>query len=148
MLNITLPAAEQKKTWHIIVIVLIILETILVATALVPTQVWTHFLPRSTNTFLDGPYPFSIGPVIITFLYLLPIIIGFLCRDWQRALLYATFPLWVGLGTFLVLGSFKIGIFYLVTSEHIVANMNLLELFAALGILGWLARNLFKPQRD
>ncbi|MBA2392885.1 MAG: hypothetical protein H0V70_09090 [Ktedonobacteraceae bacterium] len=145
MLNIRIPAAEQKKTWHIIVIILIILETILVASALIPEQVWARLLSQSANASLDSPYPLSIGPGIIIFLYLLPAIIGFLCRDWQRALLYAIFPLWVGLGVFLVLGSAKIGIFYLVTSEHIGANINLLELFASLGILGWLARNLFKP---
>ena len=70
--------------------------------------------------------------------------IGFLCRSWQRALLYATIPAWIGLGLFVVAATFKVGAFYLVAPAQVTANISVLELFAALGGIGWLARHLFK----
>jgi hypothetical protein len=85
----------------------------------------------------------AIAPIITILLYLLPTVIGFLCRSWQRALLFATLPAWVGLGAFLVAATYKIGAFYLVSSEHVTANASILEMFAALGVIGWLARSIF-----
>ncbi|GCE28023.1 hypothetical protein KDA_35070 [Dictyobacter alpinus] len=122
----------------------IVLETLLVATALVPAQLWTRILPLSANTPLNGPYPASIAPLITLLLYTIPTLIGLSCQQWQRALLYATLPAWIGLGLFLVAATFKVGAFYLVSPDHITANVSLLELFAALGSIGWLARFLFK----
>lgn len=120
------------------------LETTLVATALVPAQLWTRILPLSANTTLNGPYPASIAPIITFLLYLLPTIIGFSCRHWQKALLLATLPAWIGLGVFLIAATTKVGAFYLVASDHVTANISLLELFAALGAIGWLGRSLLK----
>jgi hypothetical protein len=133
---------ERRRT--ILIISLIILETMLVMLALVPAQFWTRLLPNSTTAALNGPFPPSIAPLITLLLYILPTIIGFLCPHWQRALLYATLPAWFGLGVFLVSATFKVGPFYLLSPDHVTANVSLLELFAALGALGWLGRHFIK----
>ncbi len=147
MLHISVPSAEQGRRWHIIVITLIVVETLLVLTALVPPQLWTRLLPQAPDAALDGPYPPVIAPVITALLYLVPTATGLMCRSWQRALLYATLPAWIGLGVFLVLATFKIGAFYLVSTDHVLGNVGLLELFAALGGIGWLGRHIFKQQQ-
>ncbi|HZU69741.1 MAG TPA: hypothetical protein VFA09_20885 [Ktedonobacteraceae bacterium] len=122
---------------------LIALETILVTLALVPAQLWTRLLPNSETAALDGPFPPIIAMIIPVLLYLLPTVIGFLCRSWQRALLFATLPAWIGLGLFVIAATSKVGAFYLVAPTQVMANVSLLELFAALGGIGWLARHLF-----
>ncbi len=142
----TTDAAAKERRRTILVIGLLIIETVLVMLALVPPQFWTRLLPNSTSAALDGPFPPIIAPLITILLYLLPTIIGFLCYSWQRALLFATLPSWAGLGVFLVAATFKIGPFYILSSDHVTANLSLLELFAALGALGWLARHLIKPK--
>ncbi len=141
-----LPGITQssEKYWDIVTLGLIVIETILIVMALVPAQLWTRILPPSATTTIDGPFPPSIAPAITALLYLLPTAIGLLCRSWQRALLYATLPAWIGLGLFVVAATFKVGAFYLVSSDHVTANVSTLELFAALGGIGWLGRNLFK----
>jgi hypothetical protein len=144
MLQSTTQKAEREKLWLILVIGLLVIETILVTTALVPAQLWTRLMPQSTSAALDGPFPPTLAPVITFLLYLLPTIIGYLTRSWQRALLYATLPAWIGLGLFVVAATFKIGAFYLVSVDHVTGNVSLLELFAALGGIGWLARSLFR----
>ena len=135
-------AKERRRT--ILVISLVIIETTLVMLALVPPQLWTRLLPNSTSAALNGPFPPVIAPFITILLYLLPTIIDFLCFSWQQALLYATLPAWIGLGVFLVAATFKVGPFYLLSPDHVTANLSLLELFAALGALGWLGRHLIK----
>lgn len=135
---------SSEKYWDRLTIGLIVIETILIVMALVPAQLWARILPPSASTTLDGPFPPTIAPLITVLLYLLPTAIGFLCRNWQRALLYATLPAWFGLGLFVVAATFKVGAFYLVSTDHVTANVSTLELFAALGGIGWLARNLFK----
>ena len=141
-----LPGITQssEKYWDIVTLGLIVIETILIVMALVPAQLWTRILPPSATTTIDGPFPPSIAPAITALLYLLPTAIGLLCRSWQRALLYATLPAWIGLGLFVVAATFKVGAFYLVSTDHVTANVSTLELFAALGGIGWLGRNLFK----
>jgi hypothetical protein len=138
---------ETKRNWRTpenAVIVLVIIETLLVTMALVPAQLWTRLLPHSTTASLNGPFPTSIAPLITALIYLLPTFIGLLCRSWQRALLYSTLPAWLGLGAFVIAATFKVGIFYLVSSDHVTANVSVLELFAALGGIGWLIRYLLK----
>lgn len=137
----------QEKKWSrrtILLIGIVALETILVSLALVPAQLWTRILPDSSSAALDGPFPAVIAPVITGLLYLAPTIIGLLCRSWQRALLGATLPAWFGLGLFVIAATFKVGTFYLVASDHVTANVSVLELFAALGAIGWLMRPLVK----
>lgn len=123
---------------------MIIVETVLVVMALVPAQLWTRLLPSSASAALDGPFPAPLAPVITTLLYLLPTAIGYLTRSWQRALLFATIPAWIGLGLFLIAATFKVGAFYLLSPDHVMANVSTLEMFAALGGIGWLGRFVFK----
>ena len=143
MLHVSIPDAEQDKRWSMLVIGLIVLETILVTLALVPAQLWTRLLPNSPGAALDGPFPPVIAMVIPVLLYLVPTAIGFLCRSWQRALFFATLPAWIGLGLFVIAATTKVGAFYLVAPTQVAANVSVLELFAALGGIGWLARHLF-----
>lgn len=137
-------AMSTEKKIFFLVITLVVLETALVLLALVPAQLWTRLLPQTSSAALNGPFPPIIAPAITLLLYLLPTIIGFLCRSWQRALLLATLPAWIGLGAFVVAATVKVGAFYLVSSDHVTANVSVLELFAALGSIGQLARYLFK----
>lgn len=143
MLRASIPDAEQNKRWFMLVIGLIVLETILVTLALVPAQLWTRLLPNSQSAALDGPFPPMLAMIVPVLLYLLPTAIGFLCRSWQRALLFATLPAWIGLGLFVIAATAKVGAFYLVAPTQVMANVSVLELFAALGGIGWLARHLF-----
>lgn len=138
---------EARKTWdatQITVLALVIIETALVIMALVPAQLWTRILPHSTDAALNGPFPAKIAPVITALIYLLPTFIGLLNRSWQRALLYATLPAWIGLGAFVIAATFKVGAFYLVSTDHVTANVSVLELFAGLGGIGWLVRHLLR----
>jgi hypothetical protein len=136
--------SEREKRLSMLVIGLVVFETILVTLALVPVQLWTRLLPDSTSAGLDGPFPPILAPIIPALLYLIPTAIGFLCRSWQRALLYATIPAWIGLGLFVIAAAFKVGAFYLVSPTQVTANASVLELFAALGAIGWLGRHIFK----
>ena len=134
----------QTHRWSILLIGMVALETALVMTALVPTQFWIRVLPNASSAALDGPFPPPLAPFITILLYLVPTLIGLLCPGWQKALLCATLPAWLGLGVFLVAATFKIGPFYLVSPDHVTANISLLELFAALGAIGWLARSVLR----
>src|SRR5689334_16139369 len=132
-------ALQQKIKYRDIAIMgLVVIETALVAMALVPPQLWTRLLPQMSSGALDGPFPPAIAPIITLILYLLPTAIGFLSRDWQRAILYATLPAWIALGVFLIAATFKVGIFYLIAAEHVTANVSTLAMFATLGAIGWL----------
>lgn len=147
MLATSTNKTDSKKNIHLpewAVIGMVIIETILVTMALIPAQLWTRLLPHSTGAALNGPFPAVVAPVITALIYLLPTFIGVLSRSWQRALLFATLPAWLGLGTFVIAATFKVGAFYLVSSDHVTANVSVLELFAALGGIGWLARHLLK----
>jgi hypothetical protein len=135
---------KKWSRWTLLLICMIVLETLLVSLALVPAQLWTRLLPQSSSAALDGPFPPGIAPAITALFYLMPTLIGFLCRKWQHALLCATFPAWFGLGLFITFATFKVGAFYLVASDHVTANVSVLELFAALGAIGWLARSFVK----
>lgn len=147
MLRLSLQGTAREKRRSIAVIVLVLLEIGLVTTALVPTQEWTHLLPNSPSAALDGPFPHSIAIVIPVLLYVIPTLVGFLCKNWQQALFYATLPAWIGLGLFITAASFKVGIFYLVSADSVAANVSVLELFAALGGIGWLAQYIFLPRQ-
>ena len=138
------PVVQHEKRLTMLVIGMVVLETLLVTLALVPAQLWTRVLPEVTTAALDGPFPPLISPVITALLYIIPTAIGLLSRSWQRAILYATLPAWIGLGAFLVAATFKVGAFYIVSVDHVTANVSVLELFAALGAIGWLGRFLFK----
>jgi hypothetical protein len=148
MLRLSLQAPAQKKGRTIGVLFLVLLETILVGLALVPAQEWTKLLPNSPNAAQNGPFPSSVAVIVPILLYIVPTLVGFLCRNWQHALFYATLPAWIGLGLFITAASFKVGIFYLVAADSVSANVSILELFAVLGGLGWLAQSIFKPRNS
>ena len=138
---------KQMKTpskVEIIILGLLGLEILLVTLALVPAQLWGQLFRQSTNATINGPFPAPIAPLVTATIYLLPTVIGFLCQNWQKAILYATLPAWLGLGTFLIAATFRVGAFYLVSADHVTANVSVLELFAVLGGIGWLGRFLFK----
>lgn len=148
MLRLGLQAPAQDKRRSLGVLILVLVETILVGMAMVPPQEWTRLLPNSPNAAQNGPFPHGIAVVIPVLLYIVPTLVGFLCRNWQQALFYATLPAWIGLGLFITAASFKVGIFYLVAADSVSANVSILELFAILGGMGWLARSLFRPRNS
>ncbi len=134
----------QERRIFFLTLGLVVLETLLVTLALVPAQLWTRLLPQSPSAALDGPFPARIAPVITLLIYVTPTVIGFLCKRWQQALLYATLPVWIALGLFVVAATSKVGAFYLLSTDHVAANVSTLELFFALGGIGWLARHVFE----
>lgn len=144
MLNSSTTLSKSVLYVDITTIVLVAIQTGLISMALVPSQLWTRILPQSSAAALDGPFPPVIAPVITILLYLLPTVIGFLSRHWQQALFYATLPAWIGLGIFLIAATSRVGIFYIVSADHVTANVSTLELFAVLGGIGWLGRYLLK----
>ncbi|HEY3994236.1 MAG TPA: hypothetical protein VGM01_15310 [Ktedonobacteraceae bacterium] len=146
MLRLSLQAPAQNKGRSIGILILVLIETMLVVMALIPAQEWTHLFPNSPNAAQDGPFPHSVAIVVPVLLYIVPTLVGFLCRNWQQALFYATLPAWIGLGLFVTAASFKVGIFYLVAANSVSANVSVLELFAVLGAMGWLAQYIFKPR--
>src|ERR1700736_6278064 len=144
MLQSGVASAQLDKRVFYTVIGLTALETIMATLAPLAPQLWTRLLPGSTSASLDGPFPAALAPIIAALLYLVPALIGFMCRSWQRALLFATLPACIGLGLFVIAAATKVGAFYLVSSTQVTSNVSVLELFAALGGIGWLARHLFK----
>lgn len=146
MLRLSLQAPAQNKGRSIGILILVLIETMLVIMALIPAQEWTYLFPHSPNAAQDGPFPHSVAIVVPVLLYVVPTLVGFLCRNWQQALFYATLPAWIGLGLFVTAASFKVGIFNLVAADSVSANVSVLELFAVLGAMGWLAQYIFKPR--
>ncbi|HEV2459574.1 MAG TPA: hypothetical protein VGS80_14555 [Ktedonobacterales bacterium] len=112
----------------------VVAEILLLLVALVPQSIW------AAHGFPDGPIPRSFSPVIAGLFYVLPAVTGMLSRRWQVAIVLATLPAWLDLGAFAVAAASRIGPFYLATDPHSASTVGTLELFAALGALGWLAR--------
>src|SRR5437660_12370011 len=98
----------QKKRWDVVLIIMVVLETILVTLALVPAQLWTRLLPNLPSAALDGPFPARIAPAITVLLYVVPTLLGFLSRSWQRALLFGPLTTWFGLGLVVVAATYKV----------------------------------------
>jgi hypothetical protein len=137
--------ASGRMNWQMIVRVLlwgalaavVVGETLLLLVALIPLSVWAaHHYP-------NGPIPQTLAPVVAGLFYVLPSVTGMLCRRWQAAVVLATLPAWLDLGAFAVAASVggHIGPFYLAQDPHSIGTVGTLELFAALGMLGWLARS-------
>lgn len=138
--------ASSSRRIIILILSMVALETLLTTLTLAPAQLWVRLLPQAGNAALSGPFPAPVAPLITALLYLLPTLIGFFSQNWQRALLYATLPGWIGLGLFLIAATSKVGIFYMLSADHVTANVSVLEFYALLGGLGWLARNLFRVE--
>jgi hypothetical protein len=106
----------------------------LLLVALVPDRVW------QTHGFPNGPIPHALTAEVAAAFYVLPAVVGALCRRWQAALVLATLPAWLDMGLFATAAASRIGPFYLFLDVHAASTVGTLELFAALGALGWLAR--------
>ena len=114
--------------------IVVTVQCILLLIALVPPSIWAdHGMP-------NGPIPTEMAPVVAGLFYVLPSVTGMLARRWQVAILLATLPAWLDLGIFAIAAASRIGPYYLVLEPHAVSTVGTLELFAALGALGWLAR--------
>src|SRR5258708_3794125 len=144
MLSSSTQNPGRARGLSILVIALLVFETILVTSALVPAQLWTRLLPDPPGGAREGPFPPMPAPITPALLYLVPTVMGFLCSSWQRALLYATIPAWIGLGLFVIAAATKVGPFYLISPNHVTSNVSVLELFAPLGAITCLARPIFK----
>lgn len=114
------------------------LQTVLLLISLVPATIWTNM-----GQSADGPIPHSLYWLTAGLFYTLPAATGALCRRWQVAVVLATLPAWVDLGVFSVAAASRLGPFYVVQGSNAADNVGTLELFAALGALGWLARTGF-----
>lgn len=110
------------------------LQCVLLLIALVPPGIWADLgMP-------NGPIPTELSPVVAGLFYALPSLTGLLARRWQVAIILATLPAWLDLGIFAIAAATRIGPYYLVLEPHAVSTVGTIELFAALGALGWLAR--------
>lgn len=112
----------------------VLAEIVLLLIALVPQSEW------AARGLPDGPIPRALYPLVAGLFYALPALTGLLARRWQIAVLLATLPAWLDLGAFAVAAAARIGPFYLAQEPHASGAVGTLELFAALGALGWLAR--------
>jgi hypothetical protein len=109
------------------------LQCALLLVSLVPQTTWAELgLP-------DGPIPAVLSPLVAGLFYVLPAVVGALSRRWQVAIVLATFPAWLDLGVFSVAAAQRLSPFYIAQDPHASGAVGLLELFAALGALGWLA---------
>jgi hypothetical protein len=105
----------------------------LLLVSLTPQTTWAEL------GFPDGPIPTALSPLVAGLFYVLPAATGALSRRWQIALVLATFPAWLDLGVFSIAAAQRLSPFYIAQDPHASAAVGLLELFAALGALGWLA---------
>jgi hypothetical protein len=130
----TVGPARVELALRVTLVLTIMVQLTLLLIALVPQSVWAaHNLP-------DGPIPRQFYAVVAGLFYLLPAVTGALCRKWPLAVVLATLPAWLDLGIFAVAAAGRIGPFYLSQQDHAINTVGTLELFAALGALGWLAR--------
>jgi hypothetical protein len=131
------------------IIVLVIVESGLLVMSLVPPTKSAELGWSSTN----GPFPSAAAPIVTAFFYLAPFASGLLARRWEIALVGATFPAWFGIGIYTVAASTQNGIFALTAGAHPSYLVGTIELFAALGGFGWIARRVIfiashKPETD
>ncbi len=128
------PGKKFVSAQFIVAIALTMLQTIFVLMSLLP-QTYAARLGWSST---DGPFPTSIVPVVAAIYYVTPVIIGFLCKRWETALILATLPAWIGVGLFTIGASTHNGVFAMTSSAQPSYTVGMLELFAALGALGWI----------
>ncbi len=114
--------------------VAVLAEAALLLIALVPQSIWANY------GYPAGPIPNALAPVVAGAFYVLPLLAGLLCRRWPIAIILATFPALLDLGVFAIAAAKRIGPFYLVQDPHTANTVSTLELFAILGLLGWLGR--------
>lgn len=134
------PAAwsDANRTVRVVTLTLlgicVVADVLLLLVSVVPQTIW------ASRGLPNGPIPHALAPVVAGLFYVLPSAIGALCRKWIPAVVLATVPAWVDLGAFAVAAAGRVGPFYLAQDVHAMSTVGTLELFAALGALGWLAR--------
>jgi hypothetical protein len=106
----------------------------LLIVGMVPQPTWQDLGYRS-----GSPLPQTLLPLVTILFYAIPALVGLLCRRWQAALVLATVPAWLDLGIFAVAVAGQLGPYYLVQS-HPDGTVGTLEVYAALGLAGWLVR--------
>jgi hypothetical protein len=116
-------------------ILLAVVETGLLLISLLPGSI-DQRLGWSTN----GPFPDASVPLITAIFYLAPFLTGLLARRWEIALLLAMAPTWASLGLYTIASASRQGIFALTNGAHPTYVVGTIELFAALGFIGWLTR--------
>jgi hypothetical protein len=124
---------RRETLRHIAIVSAVGVETLLLLVALVPASEWGRLGEPA------DPIPAALAPLVAALFYLLPGVIGASCRVWQLAIVLATLPVWLDLGIFAVAASEQTGPFYLVQAANSGGVASTFELFAALGLFGWLA---------
>lgn len=114
------------------------IQIVLLLISLVPATIWTDM-----GQSADGPIPHSLYWLTAGLFYVLPAATGALCRRWQVAVVLAALPAFVDLGAFAVAAASRLGPFYVVQGTNAANTVGTLELFSALGALGWLGRTGF-----
>jgi hypothetical protein len=110
------------------------LQTFLLLISVTPQSTWMSLhLP-------DGPIPAPLTPLAAALFYALPAMTGALCRRWYGAITLATLPAWIALGVFATLAAPRLGFAYLTQDTHAAGVIGTLELFAGMGLLGWIMR--------
>jgi hypothetical protein len=117
-----------------ILLAFVSLQTLLLLISLTPQTTWTNLhLP-------NGPIPAPLTPLAAALFYALPAVTGALCRRWYGAVTLATLPAWLALGAFATLAAPRLGFAYLTQDTHAAGVIGTLELFAGMGLLGWIMR--------
>jgi hypothetical protein len=125
----------RRADWRVRVLAGVVsVECALLLIALAPPTVWARLGHPA------GPIPAWLEPVVAGLFYLLPGLTGLLCRRWAAAVALATMPVWLDLGIFAVAAAPRVGPFYLAQEPHAAGSVGTIELFAVLGLLGWIAR--------
>jgi hypothetical protein len=112
----------------------VVLQTSLLLISLTPQTTWVNLhLP-------NGPIPAPLTPLAAALFYALPAVTGALCRRWYGAVTLATLPAWFALGVFATLAAPRLGFAYLTQDAHAAGVIGTVELFAGMGLLGWIMR--------
>jgi hypothetical protein len=110
------------------------LQTLLLLISLTPPSIWARLhLP-------NGPIPAPLTPLAAALFYALQPVIGALCRRWYSAATLATLPAWCALGVFAILAARRLGFASVSQDTHAEGVVGTLELFAGMGLLGWIMR--------
>jgi hypothetical protein len=124
----------QRQRQARILLAFVSLQTLLLLISLTPQTTWANLhLP-------NGPIPAPLTPLAAALFYALPAVTGALCRRWYTAITLATLPAWFALGVFATLAAPRLGFAYLTQDTHAAGVVGTLELFAGMGLLGWIMR--------
>ena len=115
-----------------------LIETAFLLISLVPATTAAQIGWSATN----GPFPIDLVPLISAIFYLVPFFVGTLTTRWDVALIGATFPAWAAVGLYEIVTAGREGAFSLTSNGNPNNIAGTLELFAILGMFGWLIRRV------